>query len=157
MKKKFTVELMYGDADGYSTHEIIMDDPDEIEFFTHFLNIYQKMFHEWQRIYKWDIATKKKYVPDIEKLRYYLDPEGTAFDENTDSEYLSDWVDETFLLDCINGYFNEELFQGDYTGQVSSYTIEDLPDDVIEMSRTEAENLIQEKLGMHVSISAYRF
>src|SRR5699024_10377900 len=112
MKKKFTVELMYGDADGYSTHEIILDDPDEIEFFTHFLNIYQKMFHKWQRIYKWDIETKKKYVPDIERLRYYLDPEGTAFDENTDSEYLSDWVDETFLLDFMNGYFNEELFQG---------------------------------------------
>ena len=152
MKKRFTVKLMFGDGDSYKTKKVVLDDPDKITFFTRFLEIYKERFEPWNYICQWNEEEKRKYIPEIEELRYLFDSNGDRFDEDTDLDVISDWVTSMLLSETID-YEYMKIFMGDYTAKVLYYTIEDLGDDSKAISRKEAEKIIKEKLGMKVHIT----
>lgn len=126
MKKKFTVEFMLGCID---TKEIILTHPNQIQFFTEFLEIYKKRCEAWESIYEWKEDERKTYIPEIERLRFLAEGSATgSFDLNTSAEDLHDWVSVTLLMNTIGACYLGSYFGA--IGQLLSYTIVDIDDTV---------------------------
>lgn len=161
MKKKFTLKVMYGDADGYDTFTYISDFKEEIDFLTYFLENYNEELHGFFERpdllqYEKDCEKKKEQlISVINKMASLCNDTFCDDDPNklimltkdSDTEAMEDVLSEIF--EVLSDFQGWTLYQMDYIGCPVSYKIEDVTG-CTELTKEEAVAIFKEKLDMDV-------
>lgn len=159
MKKRFTLEVMYGDADGYDTFSCITENEDEINFLTYFLENYtEDLFYFYNRpdLLRYNKTFKNneneliKIVDNLNSLADKVCGESTpSLPEDAEKEEIHDTLSK--IINFISDYFDWCMYHAgmDYYGNPQNYKIEDISDCIV-MTKKETISLMKEKLGMNV-------
>lgn len=161
MKKKFSLELMYGDGDEYKKFEHITENENEIALLSYFFENYNKELYSFYESPSYffenicDDEQRKNIISTINKLIEL---------SNVLSEEQIILIKEDFdigrivnlfvkVLYFIDEYFGWDMYfwKEEYFGYPSEYLIEDISDK-IEITKQEAIKLFKDKLNMDVTI-----
>lgn len=161
MKKKFTLEVMYGDADAEDTFTCISDFKEEIDFLTYFLeNFNDELCRFFERPdllqYEKDCEKKKERLISVINKMAALSNDMYPDDEPNKLVMLSNDADTETMCDVLSKIF-EDLndFQGwhfyhmDYFANPISYDIEDISEATV-LTRAEAIAILEEKFGTNI-------
>ena len=162
MKKRFTLKVMYGDADGYDTFSHITENEDEINFLTYFLENYTKdLFHFYDRpdLLRCNKTFKNNEEKLIEIVNNLTDLSNKICNEDIPplledafKEEIHEDLSET--INFVSDYFGWSMYHSgmDYYGSPKGYNIEDITG-CTEMTKQEVINLVKEKLNMAIVIT----
>lgn len=162
LKKLFTLKINFGD-EREEILQVLTNNQSEIDFMTCFLKYYDKGLERFDERPE-DIeksSGRKKHIMDMlnKMINLINDIEGSdELDllEESDSCYtMQDLLHE--ILDFVDEFFGGGVFysfRDDCFGSLINYKIEDVPDDTIEITRKEAEEILKDKLGMNVFINS---
>lgn len=157
MKKKFTLKVMYGDADGYDTFTYITDCKEIIDFLTYFLENYNNELHRFfeRPDLLEDEKKKERLISVINKMAALCNDTFCDDDPNklvmlskdANTETMCDVLSEIF--EVLSDFQGWTLYQMDYIGCPVSYKIEDVTGRT-ELTKKEAVAIFKEKLDMDV-------
>ena len=157
MKKRFTLDVMYGDADGYETFTHITEDEDEINFLTYFLENYTEDLYRfydrpdllhYNKTFKDNIDELIKIVNNLNSFADKVYGKSTpSLPEHADSEEIHDVLSK--VINFISNHFDWYMYHMDYYGSPECYEIEDITGCLV-MTKEEAIALIKEKLGINI-------
>lgn len=161
MKKWFTLNVMYGDADGDESFDLITEDENEINFLTYFLENYTEdvfNFYERPDLLKYNKAFKDnkagltEIVNTFNILKNKIEDNGIQpLQENASVDDIHEVLKDT--IDFVEDYFGWFMYHSgmDYNGCPVGYTIKDITG-YTEMTKEEVTEMIKDKLGMDIII-----
>lgn len=166
MKKRFTFEVMYGDADGYDTFKHITERQDEIDFLTYFLENYNRdVFHFYNRpdLLKYNSKFKNNeeelisVVNNMVKLANIIcEKEDYGKIKMVEEDAFKEEIHESLaqVISFVNNWFDWWAYHAgmDYAGCPDGYNIEDITG-CTEMTKQEVIELVKEKLNMNIVIT----
>ena len=158
MKKKFTLEVMFGDADAEDTFTCISDFKEEIDFLTYFLENFN---YELSRFFDRPdlLEDEKDYEKKKERLISVINKMATLcngmfpdddpnklvmLSNDADTESMCDVLSEIF--EVLGDFQDWHFYHMDYFAHPISYNIEDISEATV-LTRVEALAILKEKLG----------
>lgn len=162
MKKRFELEVMYGDADGYETFKHITDNENEINFLTYFLKNYtEDLFDFYNRPdllhYNETFANnEEKLIEIINKLNSLANKvcneDVPSLSKDADKKEIHEALSE--IINFVSDYFGWSMYHVgmDYDGSPYGYKIEDITG-CTEMTKKQVIKMVKKKLGMNIVIT----
>ena len=161
MKKWFTLDVMYGDADGEESFDFITDDEKEINFLTYFLENYTEDvfdFYESPSLVKYNKAFKDDKTELIKIVNTFNSLKNKIEDTETHPLQEDASVDDIHnvlngIINFVEDYFDWFMYHAgmDYNGCPVGYSIENITG-CTEMTKKEATEMIKDKLGIDIVI-----
>lgn len=163
MKKRFTLKVMYGDADEYDTFSYITEDEDESKFITYFLENYNRdLFYFYDRpdLLKYNKTFKgneEKLIHIINQMILLANPicekeELGKFDIISDDAFKEE-IHRTLseIIAFVGDMFDFCMYHAgmDYNGCPQNYKIEDITG-CVEMTKNQVIKMVKEKIGIDI-------
>jgi len=129
---KYTLKLMYGDADGYKTNTYIAKDENEIMFLDYFVSHYDELSH----LYRFDLGSLEDddCVEPINSLimafnKLAIKRLSSGYTPYSQIDNASDATDVCLdILECVQDLFHWDFYNSglQYYGVYESHSIEDI-------------------------------
>ena len=161
MKKKFTLEVMFGDADGKETFTYITECKEIIDFLTDFLeNFNNELRRFFEDPYLLECESdyevkKKRLISVINKMATLCNDTFCDDDPNklitlpndADTETMCDVLSEIF--EVLGDFQDWHFYHMNYFASPISYNIEDISESTV-LTRAEAIAILKEKFGTDI-------
>lgn len=161
MKKRFMLDVMYGDADGYETFYYITQNENEINFLTYFLKNYTEDLSFFYRrpsllyLNKTFKNNEEELIKIVNNFKSLADKVLNEVTQPLTEEALVDDIYKALseIIDFVSDYFGWYLYHSgmNYHGKPQNYKIEDITG-YIEMTKAEVIAMVKEKLDVNIVI-----